>query len=61
MEIKNGFKILSLLNNYILFEWYFKFFIIVGVWIIVYFSVEEDILEYDFNEGLYLSLMKNKC
>lgn len=61
MEIKNGFKTSSLLNNYILLEWHFKFLIIAGVWTIAYLSVEEDILEHDLNEGLHLSLMKNKC
>lgn len=61
MEIKNGFKTSSLLNNYILLEWHFKFLVIAGVWTIAYLSVEEDILEHDLNEGLHLSLMKNKC
>lgn len=61
MEIKNGFKTSSLLNNYILLEWHFKFLIIAGVWTIAYLSVEEDILEHDLNEGLHLSLMKNNC
>lgn len=61
MEIKNWFKTSSLLNNYILLEWHFKFLIIAGVWTIAYLSVEEDILEHDLNEGLHLSLMKNKC
>lgn len=61
MEIKNRFKTSSLLNNYILLEWHFKFLIIAGVWTIAYLSVEEDILEHDLNEGLHLSLMKNKC
>lgn len=64
ISLANGNK--ELIQNlkfikYILLEWHFKFLVIAGVWTIAYLSVEEDILEHDLNEGLHLSLMKNKC